>query len=87
MSAIDPQDYGMLVAKVEGMGREIGEMKAQQTRYQADITKKVDTIITQLAEARGGGRVMLWLMGGGGASLGAIAMWLASHFGGGSRPS
>lgn len=77
MDAIDPRDFGRLEAAVESMGREIGELKSSQ----AGLNDKIDQVLAQLAEARGGGKVMLWLMGGGGATVGAAMYWIASHFG------
>lgn len=81
MEPIDPRDFGRLEAAVESMGREIGELKTSQ----AGLSTKLDEVLAQLAEARGGGKVMLWLMGGGGATVGAAMYWMVSHLGGGPK--
>jgi len=82
MDQIDPRDFGRLEAAVESTNQRLAALETAN----ASLNGKMDQVLAQLAEARGGGKVMLWLMGGGGASIGAAAMWFASHFSSGPKP-
>jgi len=79
MDPIDPRDFGRLEAAVESMGREIGELKTAMQGMQTAL----QGMQKAMSEARGGGKVVQWLMGGG---AGAVVAWLASHFSGGPKP-
>lgn len=64
-----------LKAKVEGMGREIGELKDDIKQ----LTASVNGMRDQMTEARGGLRTLL-MLGGASASAGGIVTWAIQHF-------
>ncbi|MBD8531499.1 MULTISPECIES: hypothetical protein [unclassified Massilia] len=45
----------------------------------AQLNEKLDRVLAQLAEARGGWRTLM-LVGGAAGSLGSVASWLISHW-------
>lgn len=68
MSEIDPQEFGRLQAQVEALLRADGE----KTDLLRTLSENVSAMRVQMAEAKGGWK-MLMLLGGGSAGLGSIA--------------
>ncbi|HET8744318.1 MAG TPA: hypothetical protein VFM98_01845 [Ramlibacter sp.] len=68
MSAIDPQEFGQLQAQVSALTEIVKELRAD-----------VAAMRTQMAEARGGWRVLM-AIGGASSVLGGAATWLLTHF-------
>jgi predicted RNase H-like nuclease (RuvC/YqgF family) len=67
-------DIAALERTVEGMGREIGELKTGMKELVATIHAMRD----QLTEARGGWRVLM-AIGGASATAGGVIAWAAEH--------
>jgi hypothetical protein len=67
-------DIVALEKTVEGMGREIGEIKDAVT----ELTRTVNGMRDQLTEARGGWRTLMAL-GGASATFGGALAWLVEH--------
>jgi hypothetical protein len=63
-----------LKARVEGMGREIGELKDDIKT----LTATVNALRDQITEARGGWRTLM-LLGGAAASAGGAISWAVQH--------
>lgn len=63
---IDPQEFGKLQAQFEAVSRTLDRVIDRLDR----MDSKIDAIENQLAEAKGGWR-MLMLLGGGGAAIGS----------------
>lgn len=74
MSDIDPQEFGELRAQVQRL--------LESDKEKADLLKTLAENVTamrvQMAEAKGGWKMML-LLGGGAASLGSAGTWLMTH--------
>lgn len=75
MSEIDPLEFGRLQAQVETLLRQDSEKTELLKALAADIT----AMRLQLAEARGGWKLML-LLGGAAASFGGVISWALTHF-------
>lgn len=69
MTEIDPQEFGRLQAEVEALRRDTDT----QTKMLAQLVADVSTMRIQMAEAKGGWR-MLMLLGGGAAAAGGTVM-------------
>lgn len=71
---IDPQEFGRLQAEVAGQRRDLDRMAISLDA----MAKSMDAIQSQLAEARGGWKILL-LVGGASATIGAViakvAVW------------
>lgn len=67
-------DIAALDRTVEGMGREIGEMKSGM----AELVKTVNGMRDQMTEARGGWRVLM-MLGGVSATFGGLIGWAIEH--------
>ena len=71
---IDPQEFGRLQAEMAAQRRDMDRMAASMDA----MAKSMDAIQAQLAEARGGWKVML-MVGGASATVGALiakgAVW------------
>jgi hypothetical protein len=67
-------DIVALEKTVEGMGREIGEIKEAV----AELTRTVNGMRDQLTEAKGGWKTLM-LLGGASATFGGALAWLAEH--------
>jgi hypothetical protein len=76
MDPIDPREYGRLEASVENMGREIGDMKTALNTINTTLQSMQQT----MHEARGGGKVMQWMLAAPGGA--ALVAWLAEHWSG-----
>ena len=72
MSDIDPQQFGRLQAEVEGLRRDT----TQQTRMLESLTTEMAAIRSQMAEAKGGWKVLMFLGGGAGALGAGVATWV-----------
>jgi hypothetical protein len=81
MSSIDPQEFGELKARVEAL------LKAddEKTQLLRDLSDNVNAMRLQMAEARGGWKVLM-LLGGASASLGGVVTWALTHFTGKGAP-
>lgn len=75
MSDIDPQEFGRLQAQVETLIASDGAKTALLAQLAADMT----AVRLQLAEAKGGWRLLL-LLGGAGATFGSVMTWALTHF-------
>ena len=64
---IDPIEYG-------GLKNEVAAIKLKQS--QMDV--KLDQVLEKLSEAKGGWRTLM-LLGGAGATAGAVVPWLFEH--------
>lgn len=71
---IDPREFGQLEGAVASLKSELDQVRSRQ----AAMDEKLDMVLEKLTEAKGGWR-MLMLLGGAGASLGALVTWFASH--------
>ena len=67
-------DIAVLKEQVNTLGREMGELK----RVNASQSDKLDLVLTQLSEAKGGLRTMLWF-GGAMSGVGAVFVWVIQH--------
>lgn len=74
---IDLVEYGELRGAVAALQTQISQITERQSR----IDGKLDTVITELSQAKGGWRVML-LLGGAASSAGAAFTWALQHLGG-----
>ncbi|HEX7891478.1 MAG TPA: hypothetical protein VF522_19155 [Ramlibacter sp.] len=75
MSEIDPQEFGRLQAHVE----QLLESNRLLTETVATMSTAIQSMQLQMAEAKGGWKVLM-LLGGASASLGSAATWALSHF-------
>lgn len=67
---------------VATMAVEVAHLKvavADLRATNAQQNEKLDRVLAQLAEARGGWRTLM-LVGGAAGSLGSVASWLVSHW-------
>lgn len=71
---IDPVEYGELKGAVNSLQMQVTEFKEKQSKMDA----KLDIIVNQLAEAKGGWRIMM-MIGGAAGSIGAGITWFVSH--------
>lgn len=67
-------DIAVLKTQVNTLGREMGELK----RVNAEQSAKLDSMLQQMAEARGGLRTTLWF-GGAMATFGGAIAWAIEH--------
>lgn len=74
MAEIDPQEFGRLQAQVETLI----QSDAAKTDLLVKLADDMQAVRVQLAEARGGWKLLLAL-GGVSGSLGAALSWAASH--------
>lgn len=74
MSDIDPQEFGRLQAQVETLIAS----DAAKTKLLETMAESISAIQLQLAEARGGWRLLVALGGASGA-IGAFITWAATH--------
>lgn len=71
---IDPVEYGELKGAVNSLQMQVTEFKSKQSQMDA----KLDIIVSQLSEAKGGWRIMM-MIGGAAGSIGAGITWFVSH--------
>ena len=64
---IDPIEYG-------GLKNEVAAIKLKQSQ----MDNKLDLVLEKLSEAKGGWRTLM-LLGGAGATAGAVVPWLFEH--------
>jgi hypothetical protein len=74
MTVIDPQEFGRLQAQVETLI----QSDAAKTDLLVKLANDMQAVRLQLAEARGGWRLLL-AMGGAAGTVGAMATWAATH--------
>jgi hypothetical protein len=74
MSDIDPVEFGRLQAQVETLLRQ----DAEKTDLLKALAADINAIRIQMAEARGGWKLML-LLGGASASFGGVISWVLNH--------
>lgn len=74
MADIDPQEFGRLQAQVETLIRSDEE----KTDLLRTLAADVQAMRLQMAEAKGGWKVLV-MMGGASASIGSALTWLATH--------
>jgi hypothetical protein len=75
MSDINPQEFGRLQAQVETLIAS----DAEKTALLRTLADDMQAIRLQLAEARGGWRLLV-MLGGASASVGGLATWAMQHF-------
>jgi hypothetical protein len=75
MSEIDPIVFGRLQAQVETLIASDGAKTALLAQLASDMT----AVRLQLAEAKGGWRLLM-LLGGAGATFGSVITWGLTHF-------
>lgn len=63
-----------LETEVTHLTASVAELKVGQ----ADMTEKLDAVLTQLSEAKGGWKTLM-LVGGAASSMGAGLTWLLNH--------
>lgn len=68
-------DIAALERTVEGMGREIGDLKDGMR----ELVTTINGMRDQLTEAKGGWRVLM-AIGGASATAGGLIAWVAEHF-------
>lgn len=85
MSEIDPKEFGRLQAQVEALI----ESDREKTELLRELHDGVTAMREQMAEARGGWKVLV-AIGGASATLGGAATWALAHlsqmFGKGGTP-
>lgn len=74
---IDLVEYGELRGAVAALQTQIAQITERQSR----IDGKLDTVISELSQAKGGWRVMM-LIGGAASSIGAGFTWVLQHLSG-----
>lgn len=72
---IDAQEFGRLQAQVETLI----ESDREKTELLKTLASDMQAVRVQLAEARGGWKVLV-LLGGASASLGGMIAWAVQHF-------
>lgn len=77
MADIDPQEFGRLQAQVE----QLLESNRLLTESVSTMSTAIQAMQLQMAEAKGGWKVLM-LLGGASASLGSALTWAATHFAG-----
>jgi hypothetical protein len=75
MSDIDPQEFGRLQAQVETLI----ESDRQKTQILQQLADDMTTVRLQLAEAKGGWKLLM-LLGGSAATLGSGITWAVQHY-------
>ncbi|HSV48368.1 MAG TPA: hypothetical protein VLJ58_21445 [Ramlibacter sp.] len=75
MTTIDPQEFGRLQAQVETLIAS----DATKTDLLAKLAADMQAVRLQLAEARGGWRLLV-AIGGAAGTVGAGIAWVTSHF-------
>jgi hypothetical protein len=81
MSDIDPQEFGRLQAQVE----QLLEDNRLNTETLNAMASAIQSMQLQMAEAKGGWRVLM-LLGGAAAGAGSFITWALSHFFGKGSP-
>jgi hypothetical protein len=81
MTEIDPQQFGELKAQVASL------LHADEERMQIlrELSNDITAMRLQMAEARGGWKVIM-LLGGAAASLGGAFSWVLGHMTGKGMP-
>lgn len=74
MSEIDPQEFGRLQAQVETLLKSDSE-KTELLRL---LSENVTAMRLQMAEAKGGWKVLM-MLGGASATFGSAATWALTH--------
>jgi hypothetical protein len=74
MSEIDPQEFGRLQQEVAELRRDQEQIMLLLSKLTGDMA----AVREQLAEARGGWKLMMGL-GGAAASLGGVISWAITH--------
>lgn len=74
MSVIDPQEFGRLQAQVETLIRS----DQAKTELLEQLATDMTAVRLQLAEAKGGWKLLV-VLGGGAATAGSAMTWLLSH--------
>lgn len=75
MSDIDPQEFGRLQAQVETLIAS----DAAKTALLQQMSTSIAAIQLQLAEARGGWKLLM-MLGGASAALGSVATWALHEY-------
>lgn len=73
-SMIDPREFGRLEGAVAALKAELDSVKDRQVA----IDGKLDQVLEKLSEARGGWKLLM-MLGGAGATFGAVITWVLSH--------
>lgn len=81
MSVIDPQEFGRLQAQVDTLIKS----DAEKTRLLEAMAENLNTMRLEMAEARGGWKVLM-LLGGASATLGGGVTWALTHLLGKGAP-
>lgn len=81
MSDIDPQEFGRLQAQVE----QLLESNRVLTETVATMSTAIQSMQLQMAEAKGGWKVLM-LLGGASATFGSAATWFITHMFGKGAP-
>lgn len=71
MGDINPQEFGRMKAEIEGLRRDTDK----QTHMLEGLTKTVDSMAGQMAEVRGGWKVLMFLGGSAGALGAGLGAW------------
>jgi hypothetical protein len=81
MNEIDPQEFGRLQAQVETLIRS----DAQKTDLLIKLAEDMQAVRLQLAEARGGWKLLV-MLGGASSVVGGVATWVFTHLFGKGAP-
>lgn len=81
MDPIDPRDFGRLEGRFDAVESKVQCLGVKVDEGFKDIQEALQDMRDTLAQAKGGGKVMQWLMGGG---AGAVVAWFAQHLGTGT---
>lgn len=77
MAAIDPVQYGRLLASVEHQQRELHDLKNSLGIRMDEMSVQITALLEMANKSKGG----LWVGMGFAATLSSIATWFVSHFG------
>jgi hypothetical protein len=75
MNEIDPQEFGRLQAEVIGLRRDNDRLLELLAR----LVTRLEGIETQLSQAKGGWRTLMWL-GGAAAGFSGVIAAVVTHF-------
>lgn len=76
MSEIDPQEFGQMKAEIAGLRRDTDK----QTRMLESLVTEMGAVRAQMAEAKGGWRVLMFLGGAAGAAGAGIGSYFTHLF-------
>lgn len=77
MAAIDPVQYGRLLASVEHQQRELHELKTTLGVRMDEMSTQITALLEMANKSKGG----LWVGMGFAGLFSSVATWIVTHFG------